>query len=121
MRAGPVMRWLALVAIPVLAVGHGFAGPATHLPGHPDDALAVVAASFSTPQACGVESHDDSGHDETACEIVTSGGPHPWILAAGRSTTLLDDLHPALLWRGATVPSRSPPKPSLAALSVLRI
>lgn len=126
---GGAMRWLLLVALPILFLAHGFAGAATHLPDHSDHALATVAESFSTPavaEPCSLsrdagDPHDES-HGNTACDIVTGGGSHlPGSPASDASATPLSDTHTAPLWHGAPVPARPPAKPSLAALSVLRI
>lgn len=114
-----VMRWLVLVVIPVLALEHGVAGAATHLRHHPDHAL-VTVADCPVPQADGTGPRHDV-HDGTSCDIVISGEFQPLTTAVDGSASLPGDLRPALLLREAAASSRSPPKPSLAALSVLRI
>ncbi|WP_101258755.1 hypothetical protein [Streptomyces barkulensis] len=116
MRARTVVRWLVMAAVPVFALAHGFAGAATHLPDHPDHALAAVAGSFS---GSGTDEH--GGHDGASCEVVTGGGSHqPPLIAGGRVVAQAppgDGTGPC----GGAVSSRSPPGPSPVALSVLRI
>ncbi|MFP3991235.1 hypothetical protein U9R90_27970 [Streptomyces sp. E11-3] len=132
MRGGTVVRQLMLVAILALALEHGLAGAATHLPKHPDHALLAMPAPLPAPQPhahtrpqpqpheCGTEPREDR-HDGTSCEIVASGGPfHQPALAAGAADSTGDSC-PVLMRRGCPTSSRSPPSPSLAALSVLRV
>ncbi|MBO8186483.1 DUF6153 family protein [Streptomyces spirodelae] len=114
------LHWLVLFATCVLAVGHGFAGAATHLPYYPDHALVTHAAS--EPQAVGTEppkGHD--GHGDTSCEIITGGFPHLQPDAEGSPAVAPGEVPLAVLPRGVAAASRAPPKPSLTALSVLRI
>ncbi|MGC9536820.1 hypothetical protein [Streptomyces sp. UG1] len=137
MCGGAVVRWLVLVAMPVLALAHGFTGAATHLPHHPQEALAAMAHHSGdhsgdhpgTPTAAessagarvtGVAPFGD-GHADTACPMTSHGGPHLPSPSATDSGTVQSDPHGALLSPCATAPSRSPAKPSLTALSVLRI
>ncbi|WP_207957705.1 DUF6153 family protein [Streptomyces sp. YIM 98790] len=125
-----VTRWLVLLAGAVLALGHGFAGAATHLPGHPGHTLWDVPMPRSAP------AHHDDGtppgrhgtagghgsHDEDSCEVLGNGGtgPHPPSATAGPSA-------PGLAVRASAAPPaggapcRSPPRSRLAVLSVLRI
>ncbi|WP_415952356.1 DUF6153 family protein [Streptomyces sp. KLOTTS4A1] len=120
-----VTRWRALLAVCAVAavtLGHGFAGAATHLPHHPDHALVThaVSAAGSAPHAGGAEPHHD-GHDGTACDILPGGGaPHLHLVASGLAASWADERLAALSCATA-VQARAPPKPSLDALSVLRI
>lgn len=112
------VRSVVLLAVFALALSHGFAGAATHLPHHPGSAL--MAGTGSTPQADGTEEHHD-GHGGSGCEMVTgSGGPQLHPGADGPATSCTTTLR-AVLSSGAALRARAPPKPSLAALSVLRI
>ncbi|MEU4686423.1 DUF6153 family protein [Streptomyces xinghaiensis] len=113
-----VTRRLILLAVLALAVGHGFAGAATHLPHHPDHAL--VTHAVSAPQAGDTDPHH-GGHDGTSCEIVSGSGapqPHP---AAPASAAWPHARPLTALTCSVAVQARAPPPPSPAALSVLRI
>lgn len=114
-------HWLLLlVVLPALAVGHGFAGAATHLPHHPDAALLTVAGSFEPPPAFGA-GHQDDGHGGASCEIVTVHRkplPAPVECGFGRSDPARDAVRPPV---GHGTPARPPPRPCLSMLSVLRI
>lgn len=111
------LRWLVPLAALAFALAHGFAGAATHLPHHPDHALTGEAAP--APQADGTQPHQD-GHGGTACEMLTGSGPPPLHPAAESPATSTEDA-PVALSCGTATQARSPPKPSLAVLSVLRV
>jgi hypothetical protein len=116
------LYWLALVVLPALALGHGFAGAATHLPHHPAGALVATAAG--SPESYSVESHRHgvSGEDDTSCQVGAGGGPGSRDLAeSGCTVGPLGDGCPPDGPRGCAVGARSPPAPSLTVLSVWRI
>lgn len=110
---------LALLCLCAVALGHGFAGAATHVPHHP--VPVAMAEAFSAPAGDGGESHDD-GHTGASCEIVTGAGPGSFHPAAGVPVCpLRTEPFVSSLPSGESTPSRSPPEPSPVVLSVLRI
>ncbi|MFH0243932.1 hypothetical protein ACGRHY_16235 [Streptomyces sp. HK10] len=116
MRAGTVVRWLVLTAVPVFALAHGFAGAATHLPHHPDRALAAVAGPLSDS---GPDEH--GGHGGASCDVVAGGGSHQQPPAVGGCVVAPASPRGGTAPHGGAASSRSPPGPSPVALSVLRI
>ncbi|MFJ3932014.1 hypothetical protein [Streptomyces sp. NPDC090029] len=118
------VRRLVLLCLCAVALGHGFAGAATHVAHHPPLSPVPAAGAPSAWTEDATQPHGQAhgdGHVGPACDIVTGSAPGSSGPAAGLPVCPRGTEPPVLLPLGGAAPSRSPPEPSLIVLSVLRI